>query len=120
MWNLSLSLVKYCTSYNISNFNQGLMELGNQICTPKKPRCSICPIKKFCHSFKEMNFQKRPYNKIFQSIESEQCSLCEPIYFPSMLVENYPLKKKKKTKERVMHHRANFDYFLAIIYNLKK
>jgi A/G-specific adenine glycosylase len=29
-------------------YNSALMELGQQICTNKSPKCSICPIKKFC------------------------------------------------------------------------
>lgn len=30
------------------NINQALMELGALICSPKKPKCSICPINKHC------------------------------------------------------------------------
>jgi A/G-specific adenine glycosylase len=29
-------------------FNQAVMELGATICTPKHPRCSACPIRRFC------------------------------------------------------------------------
>ena len=32
----------------ISDYNQALMELGALICIPQSPRCSICPIQKFC------------------------------------------------------------------------
>src|SRR5699024_8375863 len=31
-----------------SSFNQGLMELGALICTPKKPACLLCPVKENC------------------------------------------------------------------------
>ena len=34
------------------NFNEGLMELGALICTPKNPDCSICPIKEGCLAHK--------------------------------------------------------------------
>lgn len=30
------------------DFNQGLMELGARVCTPKRPNCQACPIAKFC------------------------------------------------------------------------
>lgn len=30
------------------DFNQGLMELGALICTPKKPKCETCPLNKDC------------------------------------------------------------------------
>jgi A/G-specific adenine glycosylase len=39
------------TEFN-SEINQGLMELGATICTPKKPLCLMCPWKKLCKSLK--------------------------------------------------------------------
>ena len=33
-----------------ADFNQGLMDLGRVICTPKNPSCEICPLKKVCLS----------------------------------------------------------------------
>ena len=30
------------------NFNQAIMDLGATICIPKVPRCSICPLQKYC------------------------------------------------------------------------
>ena len=30
------------------DFNQGLMELGATICTPRSPKCHACPISRFC------------------------------------------------------------------------
>lgn len=30
------------------DFAQGMMELGATICTPKSPKCMICPVKDFC------------------------------------------------------------------------
>ena len=29
-------------------FNQAVMDLGREICTPKSPRCSVCPVYKHC------------------------------------------------------------------------
>lgn len=31
-------------------FNSALMELGQSICSPRKPSCPICPVRDFCHS----------------------------------------------------------------------
>ncbi|WP_081988524.1 A/G-specific adenine glycosylase, partial [Halobacillus sp. BBL2006] len=36
-----------------SSFNQGLMELGALICTPKTPSCMLCPIQEQCRAFEE-------------------------------------------------------------------
>jgi len=30
------------------NFNQALMELGQTVCLPRAPRCTVCPIQKWC------------------------------------------------------------------------
>lgn len=38
---------------NPSSFNQGIMELGALICTPKSPKCTICPVATHCRAFAE-------------------------------------------------------------------
>jgi A/G-specific adenine glycosylase len=38
---------------NPSAFNQGLMELGALICTPKSPSCLLCPMQEHCKAFSE-------------------------------------------------------------------
>ena len=45
LWDFSENLIpkKRC-----GDFNQALMEVGNLICLPKRPRCLICPIANFC------------------------------------------------------------------------
>ncbi|WP_407692005.1 A/G-specific adenine glycosylase [Radiobacillus deserti] len=37
---------------NPSYFNQGLMELGALVCTPKSPSCLLCPVQAHCEGFK--------------------------------------------------------------------
>ncbi|WP_084103132.1 A/G-specific adenine glycosylase [Pontibacillus yanchengensis] len=36
-----------------SSFNQGLMELGALVCTPKSPSCLLCPVQSHCRAFEE-------------------------------------------------------------------
>ncbi len=36
---------------NVGQVNQALMELGAEVCTPKSPRCSACPVKGLCATF---------------------------------------------------------------------
>lgn len=36
-----------------SSFNQGIMELGALICTPKTPSCLLCPVQEHCRAFAE-------------------------------------------------------------------
>ncbi|MRH44662.1 A/G-specific adenine glycosylase [Aquibacillus halophilus] len=49
-------LFEQCVSETISQdnpsaFNQGLMELGALICTPKKPSCMLCPVQEHCKAY---------------------------------------------------------------------
>ena len=37
---------------NPSDFNQGLMELGALVCTPKSPSCMLCPVQSHCRAFR--------------------------------------------------------------------
>lgn len=34
------------------NFNQALMELGQTICLPRAPRCSACPLRRWCRAYR--------------------------------------------------------------------
>jgi A/G-specific adenine glycosylase len=45
LWHLSESLIP---KGRASSFNQGLMDLGATICTPKEPQCPLCPLRDVC------------------------------------------------------------------------
>jgi A/G-specific adenine glycosylase len=45
LWQISESLIPKGFS---NSFNQGLMDLGAMICTPKKPQCFKCPLRDLC------------------------------------------------------------------------
>jgi A/G-specific adenine glycosylase len=47
LWRLAESLVP---ADRPGDFNSALMELGATLCTPAKPKCPICPLKKRCQS----------------------------------------------------------------------
>ena len=34
-----------------SEFNQGLMELGQSVCSKQNPKCGICPVQSFCEAY---------------------------------------------------------------------
>jgi A/G-specific adenine glycosylase len=35
------------------DWNQAMMELGATVCTPRSPRCLVCPVAQFCHARKQ-------------------------------------------------------------------
>jgi A/G-specific adenine glycosylase len=44
-------------------FNGGLMELGALICTPRSPRCGVCPVAAFCAALAEGLQEELPAKK---------------------------------------------------------
>lgn len=48
-WSQASAHVESCASPAL--FNEGLMELGATVCTPKGPRCSACPLAPHCEAF---------------------------------------------------------------------
>ncbi len=45
---------------NPAEYNQGLMEFGALLCTPKNPRCEECVFKKNCHAYANQLMDKLP------------------------------------------------------------
>ncbi len=48
---------------NIGNFNQALMELGSEVCTPRDPRCEQCPLMSLCPTFEHSLQESIPAQK---------------------------------------------------------
>jgi A/G-specific adenine glycosylase len=44
-----------------SDFNQAMMELGALLCSPKNPKCALCPISKDCVAFKNNLTESIPF-----------------------------------------------------------
>jgi A/G-specific adenine glycosylase len=47
LWNRAAGLVP---KQNAARFNSALMDLGALVCLPHRPKCGICPVKKFCRA----------------------------------------------------------------------
>ena len=47
LWNRAKQLV---AERGTARFNSALVDLGALICLPRKPRCRICPVRKFCRA----------------------------------------------------------------------
>ncbi|CAF3398603.1 unnamed protein product [Rotaria sp. Silwood1] len=107
LWSLATELV--CPE-RPGDFNQSLMELGATVCTPQKPKCTICPVQNQCLAYLQQ-IEQTPID-----IEecSSNCGFClksENIESNRSLVENYPRKKDKiKQRDEIS--------FILIIYRL--
>lgn len=47
LWQAAGSLIP---NQRAARFNSALIDLGAMICLPRKPRCPICPVKRFCRA----------------------------------------------------------------------
>jgi A/G-specific adenine glycosylase len=47
LWNRATQLVP---KRGAARFNSALVDLGALVCLPRKPRCRICPVRKFCRA----------------------------------------------------------------------
>jgi A/G-specific adenine glycosylase len=52
MARLTASARALLPSGHAGDFNQALMDLSNQICLPKQPRCPECPLTAFCEAYR--------------------------------------------------------------------
>ncbi|MGQ0733408.1 MAG: A/G-specific adenine glycosylase, partial [Acidobacteriota bacterium] len=48
LWQLSSALVP---RRHVFDFNQALMDFGAMVCTARKPKCLVCPMRAVCRAF---------------------------------------------------------------------
>jgi len=68
LWQWAAELVPQTDA---GQFNSGLMELGQKICTPRSPNCQACPVSKWCQtaSPESLPIKKRPT----ATVETSEC-----------------------------------------------
>ena len=49
LWDVSRAVLP---QRHVFDFNQALMDFGATWCTPRKPRCGSCPMKRFCATYR--------------------------------------------------------------------
>jgi A/G-specific adenine glycosylase len=57
------------------NFNQALMELGQTLCLPRGPRCSACPLTKWCGGYRSGNPEAFPLPRPRRAAESHHLAV---------------------------------------------
>jgi len=67
LWELAEQLLPRTQA---GNFNQALMELGSQVCHPRQPGCSSCPLRKLCQAHLQGLEQLIPFNSRKVNYES--------------------------------------------------
>lgn len=60
LWEAAESLLP---AEHCGEFNQALMELGSLVCTPREPRCDVCPVARLCRAARAGRQQEVPTAK---------------------------------------------------------
>jgi A/G-specific adenine glycosylase len=101
-WILSNDLIQHQKNqFHPGDFNQSIMELGATICSPKQPKCRLCPIQDICRAYSEVKQQQQQQeskNKGRASIVidySEDDDERKQSYILATSVTKYPFPKKK-------------------------
>ena len=78
-----------------SAFNQGLMELGALICTPKSPKCEVCPILNSCES-------KKYEEQLYLPIKKKKKSIPNVYRISLIMADHQHILLKKRPKEGLL------------------
>lgn len=77
------------------DFNEGLMELGATICTPKSPSCKRCPLQKLCTAFEEGFQDELP-------IKSKKKKQKKLEYIVAYIAQNDKFLMKKRSDKGIL------------------
>ncbi len=67
LWELAEELLPH---KRIGDFNQALMELGGQVCFPRRPSCGECPLRQLCQARQQGLTDLLPFNPHKRNYES--------------------------------------------------
>ena len=68
------ALVKETLPDRAGDFNEALMDLGADICIPKNPRCSLCPLAESCAAFRHGKEKELPFRTPKKPPKEEQAA----------------------------------------------
>lgn len=131
---LQIKVDQLAQTDDVSELNQGLMELGATLCTPKKVLCLMCPWVKTCVSRQEDKITERPRQRprpdfeiwhwSFQVLFQKKKSTIEiflsenhstPFLKKNWLPPSTAQKVKKKPKDFDLKHAVTkFDIFCTV------
>ena len=57
------------------NFNQAMMELGQTVCWPRAPRCTACPVRKWCRAYRLQKAESYPEPRPRRATESRHLAV---------------------------------------------
>lgn len=80
---------------NPNQFNQGLMELGALICTPKNPKCEECPVKALCKAYQTGSVERFP-------VKEKKIKKVEEAYYVLIIEKDSQIAMIKRPEEGLL------------------
>ena len=78
-----------------NRFNQGLMELGALICTPKNPKCEECPVKALCKAYQTGTVSEYP-------VKEKKVKKVEENYYGIIIEKDHKIGMIKRPEEGLL------------------
>ena len=110
-------------------YNQAVMEWGQFICTPQKPKCTICPQKESCEAFqaKEIDFYPTPlvkplkqdvFLKLTIPFKKNKLGLLNrgpsALFLKNTLGFPFSIEKKASKKRDFVHHITKYKIHVKV------
>lgn len=92
------------------DFNQALMELGATICTPRAPKCIMCPVQEHCEAYKAGEVSGLPVKKKAKAKKE----IYYNVYFVLNGNDEIILKKQEGTLLQGMYELPKYDIDTSI------
>lgn len=89
---IAAQLEKVYPKNNCGQFTQALMELGATICTPKSPKCTVCPANDFCLAYAHGTMLQYPIKQL-----KKEKRLEERTVFLMQCEDKYALTKRTES-----------------------
>ena len=126
VWNVAEELIQQCKNPQV--FNEGIMEFGATICTPKLPSCDSCPLQNICSAHKNGTQQEVPPPKQSPEkkrvhhyavvMEKDNCLAFEQRGSTGLWAGMWQVPTIESTKElsaRQVSNRLNIEYNLHLV-----
>jgi A/G-specific adenine glycosylase len=77
---------------SVAQVNEGLMELGAVVCTPRRPNCESCPVRKMCVAARSDRQDRIPLPKVAPGRKAMYCEVVVVQNRRGILVERRPVQ----------------------------
>lgn len=88
LWRLSEACLP---DRGIEHFNQALMDLGATVCTPAKPSCLLCPVRRLCQAFRLGIQEKIPVKMQRPPLPHRQVAVAVILHGDKLLIGQRPI-----------------------------